>query len=365
VWFLRILVIGSEDTVVLRNRRRCLHALLQETRPEWSTRCRFGDYFGELVASEERQALLALEKTILNGCAGCKMVIFRLSESEKLFRPIFIVGAPRSGTTLLFETLARFRDFWTVGGEAHAVFEREDAPLPACGNRREAWEATDAEAHRITTFMRALLRDCQGRILSELPKSDISRIRVLEKTPKNALRVAYLSALFPDSRFIYLYREPHANIASLIEGWNSGRFNTYQINNRPWKFLLPPNWSSLIHRPVEEIAIAQWQSANTAIMDDLSGLPSSRWDILTYDQLIGNPAREINRICQLTEIEIDARAREMLAGPLPHSRSTLTPPDPSKWVRHRLVLDRMMQTLSETDLRVRSLMSGRSASGAD
>jgi hypothetical protein len=240
------------------------------------------------------------------------------------------------------------------GGAAAAGIERRAEERP---------EATDAEARRITTLMRALLRDCRGRILSDLPTGDYRRIRVLEKTPKNSLRVAYLSALFPDSFFIYIYRDPNTNIASLIDGWNSIRFNTYQINGRPWKFLLPPNWSSLIHRPVEEIAAAQWQSANTAIMDDLSGLPDTRWVIVTYDQLIGNPSREIHRICQLTGVQFDARAREMLAAPLPHSRSTLTSPDPSKWLRHRPVLDRMMHTLVETDLRAMRLLLVRYASG--
>ncbi len=37
--------------------------------------------------------------------------------------PIFIVSAPRSGSTLLFETLAASSQLCTVGGEAHWLVE--------------------------------------------------------------------------------------------------------------------------------------------------------------------------------------------------------------------------------------------------
>ncbi|MGA9827371.1 MAG: aspartyl/asparaginyl beta-hydroxylase domain-containing protein, partial [Rhodanobacteraceae bacterium] len=39
-------------------------------------------------------------------------------------RPVFIVSPPRSGSTLLFETLARAPDLYTVGGESHGRMEK-------------------------------------------------------------------------------------------------------------------------------------------------------------------------------------------------------------------------------------------------
>ena len=38
-------------------------------------------------------------------------------------QPIIILSAPRSGSTLLFETLAKSDELWTIGGESHAVIE--------------------------------------------------------------------------------------------------------------------------------------------------------------------------------------------------------------------------------------------------
>ena len=39
---------------------------------------------------------------------------------QRFDRPIFIVSSPRSGTSLLFETLAQSPGLLTIGGESHA-----------------------------------------------------------------------------------------------------------------------------------------------------------------------------------------------------------------------------------------------------
>ena len=38
-------------------------------------------------------------------------------------KPVFIMAAPRSGSTLLFETLATSPAVWTIGGEGHHIIE--------------------------------------------------------------------------------------------------------------------------------------------------------------------------------------------------------------------------------------------------
>ena len=43
---------------------------------------------------------------------------FQLPEFD---RPIFILSAPRAGSTLLFETLSQFPDIWTIGRESHDI----------------------------------------------------------------------------------------------------------------------------------------------------------------------------------------------------------------------------------------------------
>ena len=81
-------------------------------------------------------------------------------------------------------------------------------------------------------------------------------VRMLEKTPKNALRVPFLARVFPEARFIYLHRDPRPVLASMMEAWQSGRFRTYPNlpgwTGLPWSLLLVPGWRDLLGRPLHE-----------------------------------------------------------------------------------------------------------------
>ena len=55
------------------------------------------------------------------------------------------------------------------------------------------------------------LRDRDGA-----PPPDAGVLRLLEKTPRNSLRVGFLDAVFPDALFVYLHREPGPTIASMM-----------------------------------------------------------------------------------------------------------------------------------------------------
>jgi hypothetical protein len=153
---------------------------------------------------------------------------------------------------------------------------------------------------------------------------------MLEKTPRNALRVPFLDAVFPDAFFIYLYREPRATISSMVEAWRSRRFVTYRElpgwSGPPWSLLLVPGWRELNGRTLAEIAATQWATATRILLDDLEALPPRRWCITAYDRIVDSPQREIERLCRLAGMEWDL----VLTAPLPPSRTALTPPDPAK-----------------------------------
>src|SRR5690606_649857 len=103
-----------------------------------------------------------------------------------LKRPIFIVSPPRSGSTLLFQTLAQSPSLCTIGGESHGVIEG----IPAFHPSAKGWQSnrlteTDVEEDTIEELSRRFvggLRDRDGR-------PPTPGMRMLEKTPKNSLRV--------------------------------------------------------------------------------------------------------------------------------------------------------------------------------
>ncbi len=270
-------------------------------------------------------------------------------------RPVFIVAAPRSGSSLLFETLARAANLYTVGGESHGLFERIPALTPAAhGFHSNSLTAMEATPEVVTTLQQAFwqqLRDRDG-----VHPSDNQAVRLLEKTPKNALRIPFLAAAFPGARFIYLYREPEESLASIIEAWASGKFVTYPKlpgwDGPPWSLLLPPGWRDLIGKPVAQVAALQWEATNRQIMDDLTQLPDDCWSAVRYAQLLADPQAVAERLCQFAGLVWDQQLEQQL----PLSRHTLTAPQPGKWQKHREAIALLLPTLTATAQRAQQLI---------
>jgi hypothetical protein len=282
--------------------------------------------------------------------------------ASRIERRVFIIAAPRSGSTLLFETLAVSHSDCTLGGESHGAIEgaqpglRPGAP-GVDSNRLEQSHATPEVIHRLHQEFAAQRRPAPGN-----QGSDAAALRFLEKTPKNALRIPFLDAAFPDAQFIFLWREPRANLASIIEAWKAGRWVTYRgLDERadPWSLLLPPGWRAMRDASFAEIAAFQWESANRIALDDLERIDRARWTSVTYEDLISNPRAVIERLTKFAGVGIDAALEQRLATPLPPSRQTNTPPDAEKWRVHESAIEPLIPGLTPILMRLRALSGGR------
>ena len=112
--------------------------------------------------------------------------------------------------------------------------------------------------------------------------------------------------------------------------------------------LLPPGWRDLKGRPLPEIAAAQWEITNRTALADLRSLPAERWMSLRYSDLVANPRHAVQRICRFTCIEFDSALERRVAGSLPVSRHTLTPPAPEKWRRNEQAVLSVLPGLEAT-----------------
>jgi len=268
-------------------------------------------------------------------------------------QPIFIMAAPRSGSTLLFETLAASKVLWTVGGEAHGIFESIEQLRPGApgvtSNRLTKEHVSSSVRTRIINGFVSELRDTNGlRLLSEARGG---AYRMLEKTPKNSLRIPFINEIFPDALFVYLYRNPQENISSIMDAWRSGGWVTYPELpdwEGSWSLLLPPGWQKLRGRPLAEVAAFQWVAANTMIMDDLGELDSSRWLAVDYADLLDSPSRLIKQICGATGIPFDKELKARTSRELPLSRYTLTPPKVDKWKKNENEIASILPMVSPT-----------------
>lgn len=247
-------------------------------------------------------------------------------------QPVFIVSPPRSGSTLLFETLSGAPGVHTIGDESHQLIEGVEGLAPAQrafhSNQLGLADATPAVVQALRSRFFDALRDREGN-----PPDADATLRMLEKTPKNALRIPFLKAVFPDAKFIYLHRDPRQVWGSMIDGWQSGRFRMYNLpgwQGPTWSFLLTPGWQALNGKDLGEIVASQWETATRLMLDDLDALSPADRVSVDYGRFVQDPQGEARRLSEWAGWSWD---RE-LGGQLPLSRYTLSKPDPDKWRRH-------------------------------
>jgi tetratricopeptide (TPR) repeat protein len=114
-------------------------------------------------------------------------------------RPIFIVGLPRSGTTLIEQVLASHSQ---VFGAGELRLAGEDFTLLAGpgGNEARAFE-------NLARLDAATVQRLADRHLEGLRALNAPALRVADKMPDNYLYLGLLAALFPKAKFIHCRRD--------------------------------------------------------------------------------------------------------------------------------------------------------------
>ena len=239
---------------------------------------------------------------------------------DPLARPIFIVAPPQSGSSFLYRALGNSPSVRRLERGERAVFDLAEELDPAArghdSNRRTAEDATPEAVERLRERLRSSLAagEAGASLLAEPPP------RPLDATPRHALRVPFLDAVFPDAAFVYLYREPRDTVAGMLEAWESGSFVTYPDlpgwPGPPWSLLLVPGWRELAGRPLAEIAGEQWLVTTRTLLADLDALPPERWCVTDFAALVADPERELARLREFLGLEWDGDGDE--ADPLAH-----------------------------------------------
>lgn len=351
---------GRPRFVALRDRLR------ETARPAAAGLAMRTNRVGAMQVLEARllQALLREER---RGTAPSSAPASAAAPIPVLQHPLLLIAAPRSGSTLLFETLAASTRVATVGGESHELIEGLPELRPGApgvnSNRLEARQATPGCISQLRERFAAALVDAAGRPLGASPTARLETLRLVEKTPKNALRIPFLERVFPDARFVFLWRDPRENLASIVRAWQSGRWKTYNGLagfDGPWSLALPPGWRALSGRPLIEIAAFQWQAVNQVALQDLRALDPARWVAVEYRTLVAQPRLVIERLAAFGGLlqadgTLDAGLAHRLAAPLPASRQTLAPADPDKWRELESEIDSVLPALLATWQELRAL----------
>jgi len=141
-------------------------------------------------------------------------------------RPIFVLGPPRSGTSVLYKTLCTHPDvaFMHRGFKRLPRWPRVAHALERLGlvgsTPKEASDFWDRfrtgrldvmTAEEATPRVRAWYREVVAGVVRVT-----GRTRFVAKCPPHSVRVPWIDAVFPDARFVVAHRDWRAVVSSTV-----------------------------------------------------------------------------------------------------------------------------------------------------
>lgn len=220
--------------------------------------------------------------------------------------PVIIVGAPRSGTSLLQQVLREHPAFVSVPRESDVIW------WPYVHPRLNDWQGEGfhgraladgaVEAIRAGYASRALPAAVWSRfsgagimrmprlaraVRAVYPLADrlVSGLRsylparhpagrLVDKSVHFGLWLDAVERVFPDARLVHVTRHPESCIRSMIAGWREpGRFETWRLPEAlqangvtHWCFPLPAGWRELLGLPLAERVAGQWCAIQAGIL---------------------------------------------------------------------------------------------------
>ena len=257
--------------------------------------------------------------------------------------PLFIVGAPRSGTSLLYSVLALHpRAAWISNYNRRLAAFPEVAYLNRLGPRaphvrRRVWFGEDGDSayrygRRRSLLERVFPQPVEGeplfrrrRVLQGLPdpvpdaqqlrlRSDLERLArasggeiLVSKRIGHNRRIPLLAAIFPESKFVVVSRDGRAVARSLIA------VDWWPETDIWWWRGTPRDWEGEGHDPLE-LAARHWVEEINAIELGLTGLPRRRVMRVSYEALVRSPVDVLAGTAAFAGLGDDPRWREELAG---------------------------------------------------
>jgi len=238
-----------------------------------------------------------------------------------LDRPIIIIGAARSGTTLLGELLSRHVDiaYWV---EPKYIW-RYGNPM-AQTDERHAEEATPAVRRYIRSTFASFVARREGH-------------RFMEKTPTNCFRVPFIQKVLPDAQFVHLIRDGRDVAFSAREKWTSPpkkealwrRLTSFEIPLRDAPFYAVDFLRDVIGRQVQPdqgylwgphieglrairdrhgvlyACAVQWKESVRAALDGLTAVPTAQHCTVRFESLVHEPEDVVGRLLQFLELPCD------------------------------------------------------------
>ena len=147
--------------------------------------------------------------------------------------PIFLFSLPRAGSTLAQRILATHKDIATAAEPwillPYLYTLKKDGCYAEYGHRGLVIAVNDL-LNEFPNGKDDYLAEIHDFILKLYTKATKHKTKYfLDKTPRYHLVAEEIISLFPEGKFIFLWRNPLAIIASIMETWANGHWNLYKF----------------------------------------------------------------------------------------------------------------------------------------
>lgn len=218
---------------------------------------------------------------------------------QRLERPIFMIGCPRSGTSISAILFSRHPDVAPLS-EAGEIWDPRHYADPEADHHWTAADVTPEDAARLHDrfeFARRLRR----------------KERFFNKHPRNSVRIEYLQAVFPDALYIHVIRDGRAVVRSLLAMLErEPERKAVPMSN----FCKPPDWRTYLRDdPVEQAAL-QWREIVRYILGGRDQL-GSRYHEYHYQALCQDPRATLGQAMTFAGLRTDADVLSRLPEQLP------------------------------------------------
>ena len=140
-----------------------------------------------------------------------KNTLSNTSENNNKPKPIFILGMPRSGTSLCEQILASHSEV-SGGGELQYLVD-----ISEIGNTVNTnLETLNLYRNKINSIDAHTLKNKSEEYIDKLKKISAQHKFVTDKMPHNFILIGFIKILFPNAKIIYCKRDPMDNCFSLF-----------------------------------------------------------------------------------------------------------------------------------------------------
>ena len=211
--------------------------------------------------------------------------------------PIFIVGAPRGGTSIFYRTIANHPDLAWISNITKKVpsslwisrmimlFRKDHRPTEA----NNVWQKFTGTEHE--SLGRDDVNAAARRYFHKVLRNNLlifDKPRFVNKCPGNSVRIEFLKEIFPDAVFIHIIRDGRAAAYSIMRS-RLGHAGAY------WS-VKPPGWQTLLERPLIEASALQWKMTVEAILQSATRLPQEQYMEVKYEDFVDRPVEILEQV---------------------------------------------------------------------